>query len=129
MMKTGIDLVEISRIEKSLQNPRFLTRVFSEEERMLFSKKGKSALQSIAANFAAKEAFSKALGTGIRHFNLQDVSVLRKESGEPYFKFHNQAQILVAKSGLSFCVSLTHTDQYASAVVVAFPRQDEEELS
>lgn len=113
-------MVEISRIKKSLQNPRFLTRVFSEEERLLFSQKGTAAPQSIAANFAAKEAFSKAIGTGIRQFSLQDVSLLRKGTGEPYFLFQNSAQELVQKSGLSFSISITHTNQYAAAVVVAY---------
>ncbi len=119
MLTTGIDLIEISRIEKSLENPRFLTRVFSVEEVALFRERGFRA-ETIAANFAAKEAFSKALGTGIRGFWLSDVSVLRDPLGRPYFRFCGNAQKLVEQAGLSFSVSLTHTDTTAAAFVIGF---------
>lgn len=116
-IQTGIDLVETGRIQKSLQNPRFLTRVFSKDERDLFARM-RDAVPTIAANFAAKEAFSKAMGTGVRGFLLAEVSVLRNELGAPYLALSGQAQKLA--EGLCFSVSLTHTEHYASAVVVAY---------
>lgn len=119
MVTTGIDLIEIKRIAASLGNPRFLTRVFSVEEIKLFEKKGNS-IPTIAANFAAKEAFSKALGTGIRGFWLNEVSVLRDELGKPYFKLSGRAEQAAKERGLSFSVSLTHTDDTAAAFVVGF---------
>lgn len=119
MLTTGIDLIEISRIEKSLENPRFLTRVFSVEEAALFRERGYRA-ETIAANFAAKEAFSKALGTGVRGFWLSDISVLRDQLGRPYFRFMGNAQKLVEQAGLSFSVSLTHTRTTAAAFVIGY---------
>ncbi len=118
MNRIGIDLVEIGRMEKSLKNPRFLTGVFSEEERaFLCSGKGKAA--SAAANFAAKEAFSKALGTGIRGFSLKEVGVLRRENGAPYLLLSGRAKRVAEELGLEFSLSLTHEAGIACAVVTA----------
>lgn len=119
MVDTGIDLVEIDRIEKSLKNPRFLMRFFSERERELFTLKNNNP-QTIAANFAAKEAFSKAIGTGISGFELHEVEVLREDNGKPYLSFTGKALDLVSARGLSFSISLTHTKNYASAVVLCY---------
>lgn len=79
--------------------------------------------ETIAANFAAKEAFSKALGTGIRGFSLTEVSVLRNELGAPYFVFSGEAEKIVRERGLQFSVSLTHTDELAAAFVVAWQQE------
>lgn len=117
---TGIDLVKIDRIRKSMENPRFAARVFSASERELFAHK-KDPYPSFAANFAAKEAFSKALGTGVRGVALNEVSVLRDELGAPYFAFTGNAARIVEERGLSFSVSLTHTEDMAGAFVIACP--------
>jgi len=122
MNNIGIDITVISRIEASLQDPRFLTRVFSEEEQAFLQKKGLSPA-SAAANFAAKEAFSKALGTGVRGFSLNEVSVLRHENGEPYLSLTGRAAALAEERGLSFRVSLTHDGGFACAVVAAEERK------
>lgn len=80
---------------------------------------GKKA-ESVAANFAAKEAFSKALGTGVRGFSLNEVSVLRDESGAPFFAFSGNAERIVKERKLGFSVSLSHTKNMACAMVVAY---------
>ena len=116
-MRVGIDSIEISRIEKSLELNGFKERVFSTAEIEYFDKKG-SRVQSYAANFAAKEAFSKALGTGMRGFSWTDISVLRDELGAPYLRLTGSA--LAAAKGLSFTVSLTHTQTTATAIVIAY---------
>lgn len=123
MIKTGIDLVEISRIQKSMENPRFLTRVFSEEELEYFQQKGAHKIESAAANFAAKEAFSKALGTGVRGFSLREVSVLRDKLGAPFLSLSKKAAQLA--QGYEISLSLTHTAHYASAVVILTKNQNE----
>ena len=124
---TGIDLVEISRIAKSIENPRFLERVYSPEELELLRSRAKdgialhlspSAVNTAAANFCAKEAFSKALGTGVRGFALCEVSVLRDELGRPYFSLTGNAKKLVEEMGLTLSVSLSHAKDYATAVVM-----------
>ena len=71
----------------------------------------------MAANFAAKEAFSKALGTGLRGFRLTEVQVLRDEWGAPFFQLDGTAA--ERARGLCFSVSLTHTREYAQAFVLA----------
>lgn len=114
---TGIDLVEINRIQDIVQRSRFLHRFFSQEEIDFFIKKSYSPA-SIAANFAGKEAFSKALGTGVRGFSLSEVSILRDEHGSPYIKLSGDAK--KAAGDRSFSISLTHTDTAAAAVVVAY---------
>ena len=119
-MYVGIDLVEIARIARSLANPRFLLRCFSEEERAMFARRG-TPPQTVAANFAAKEAFGKALGSGIRGFALGEVAVLRDGAGAPYLALFGAARQLAEARGLAFSVSLTHTDTTAAAVVLAYP--------
>ena len=118
-MQVGIDTVEIKRIESLVQNKeRFLERVFSEKEQEEFIKRNNKT-EHIAAAFCAKEAFSKALGTGVVGFNLNEVSLLHKENGKPYLAFTGKAQELVKKRNLSFDVSITHTGSIATAIVIA----------
>ena len=84
----GTDIVSIERIKKSLKNKNFLKRIFNEKE-ILKCKKTKSTSNCFAKRFAAKEAFSKALGTGISNgINFNEIIVLNKKSGKPYIK-HN----------------------------------------
>ena len=119
-MTVGIDTVEIERIKELINNKeRFLERVFSEDEIKEFSLKNNKP-EHIAASFATKEAFSKALGTGISGFKLAEVSLLHLENGKPYLKFSGNALSIVNKKGLSFDVSVTHTDSLATAVVIGF---------
>jgi len=118
----GVDLVEIQRIEKSLASPHFLSRVFGEEEIMQYRSRGSGA-SFLAASFCAKEAFAKALGTGLRGFKLREVQVLRDELGKPFFHLSGSALDLARTSGLEFAVSLSHTKNYAVAFVVATPIQ------
>ena len=116
-MRVGIDTVEIARVEKSLMIPGFKERVFSAEEIEMLDKKG-NPTQSYAANFAAKEAFSKAIGTGISGFSLKEVSVLRDSLGAPYIVLCGRAEELAKEQ--SFTVSLTHTRKDATAIVIAY---------
>lgn len=118
----GTDIVEISRIRKSCQNKRFMERVYSEKEAALFLTK-KDPYPSLAGNWAAKEAFSKALGTGVRGFELCEVSVLRDNSGAPYFEFTGKAKEIADSRKLDFSVSISHSKEYATAVVAAFSRK------
>lgn len=119
MYSVGIDMVEIARIKKSMKNPRFLKFILGEEEyKELESKKFIS--QSVAANFCAKEAFAKAVGTGFRGFNIREVQILRDNLGRPYIFLTGKAFETWGKGEYKFSVSLTHTKELASAVVVCF---------
>lgn len=119
---TGIDLIKIERIEKSIRSPRFLARVFSAEENAFFVSRGMRA-ETIAASYAAKEAFGKALGTGIRGFAFKEVAVLRDPLGAPYFALSGNAARIAEERGLRFSLSLTHTEELAAAFVVAWKEE------
>lgn len=116
-MRIGTDIVEIDRIRKSAQKERFLKHVFSSDELEFLNKKRDPA-PSMAANWAAKEAFSKALGTGVRGFELYEVEVLRDELGAPFFRLSGKAEEIAQGLGIKPIVSLSHSDKYAVAFVV-----------
>ena len=118
MYKIGVDIVAISRMEKSCQKESFRLHVFTQAELDMFYNREKPKIASLAANFAAKEAFSKALGTGIRDFNLNEVEILRDELGAPYFNFYGKAAAIVAEKGYTAQVSLSHDDDMAIAMVL-----------
>ena len=120
-MRVGIDLVEIERIEKMLENSRFLKRVFSEKELVEFEKHGYKP-ESIAGAFAAKEAFSKCLGTGVRGFSLNEISLLHNDFGAPFLELEGRAKVVAEEQNLTLCVSISHTKDTAAAVVVVSER-------
>ena len=76
--------------------------------------------QSVAVNFCAKEAFLKAVGKGLGEINLAEVELLRKDSGQPYLQLSGKALELATSEQLTFSVSATHTQNYASVVVLAY---------
>lgn len=121
MMFCGIDLVEIKRIEKSLENARFLEKNFGEREREELLKK-KFRPESVAGCFAAKEAFLKAMQTGLCGFALKEIELLHKSSGAPYLEFSGKTAIEVQRQGLTFTVSITHTKDLAQAIVIGYKK-------
>lgn len=109
----GTDIVEIKRVEKSCENPRFLEKYYTEAERELIRQRKSRA----ASNFAAKEAVSKVFGTGFRGFSAKDIEVLRDELGRPYVVFHGSALELSKTLGITKVhISLSDTKD----LVVAF---------
>ena len=118
-LRVGIDHVEIGRISKIMENPRFLPRFFGKRELAYLRQKGFPPA-SVAANFCAKEAFSKALGTGLRGFKIREVELLREENGRPFLSFSGRALELVQQSGLRFEVSVSHDRHYALVQVIGF---------
>lgn len=117
MIQNGIDIVEIDRIEKSIQNEAFKTRVYGKEE---LCELENEKPENYAGVFCAKEAFSKAIGTGIRGFSLNEVQVLHDQLGAPYFSFSGNALKSVLEKGMKFSLSISHSKQYAVASVIAY---------
>lgn len=113
----GVDTTSISRIEKSMKRDGFLIKFFGSDERALFEMKNLRS-QTIAANFAAKEALSKALGTGLGGFAFAQAQILRRDSGQPYFKFSGELFGIMADNMVTAQVSLTHEADLATAFVV-----------
>ena len=115
----GADLVQIDRMEKSLKSEAFWNRVFGEEERQLLFGLGEARrMQSAAANFAAKEAFLKAIGTGIGGFALHEIQAVRKQGGAPGFSFTGNAAQWVQQNGIKAHLTLSHDAGLAQAFVV-----------
>lgn len=118
----GIDVVEVDRIESAIERlgDVFLTRLFTDREREYCARQKRPALH-YAARFAAKEAVSKALGTGIGgQAGWLDMEVERAESGAPRMLFSgNAADFLVQQGILEVQVSLSHAKEYAAANAVA----------
>ena len=114
----GVDLVECARIQHSLDRfgDRFLRRVFTDGE-IQYSTSMKFPARHLAARFAAKEAVSKAFGTGFAgQFSWKDIEVRRKATGEPFIVLHDGAAELAKRLGIaSVLISLSHSQDYAVA--------------
>ncbi len=117
----GVDIVETRRIEASLEKfgDRFLHRVFLEGE-IAYCQSMKFPSIHLAARFAAKEAVSKAFGTGIgKTMGWRDIEVRRKDSGEPFIVLHGGAAKAAEERGVSRTfVTLSHTDAHSVANAV-----------
>ena len=117
----GTDIVSINRINKSLKNKNFLKRVYNEKE-ILKCQKTSMSTNCFAKRFAAKEAFSKALGTGIASgINFNEIVVLNKKTGKPYINLIGQTKKTLIKKfkGKKSKISLSLSDEknYAVAFV------------
>jgi holo-[acyl-carrier protein] synthase len=107
----GIDIIEVTRVRNLAEKkPRFLKRIFTSEEVEYCSKK-KNSHQHLAARFAAKEAFFKALGKRIK---WTDVELYNLPSGKPQLKIKDKERF----SFTEVHVSVSHLAEYAAAMVV-----------
>jgi len=117
----GIDIIEVSRIEASYERfgERFLNRILHPNE-IAYCLSYKAPGPFLAARFAAKEAISKAFGTGIgAQLGWQDMEVGRRESGEPFVILHRAGEkLLHARGARTLLISLSHTQSHAAAVAV-----------
>ena len=116
----GIDIVDTERFMPWVQRERFVRRFFhADEAAYIFSLPLQKGAESLAARFAAKEAFGKALGTGLAGFNLSDVCVCKDEAGKPFLRLYGSAEQLLKKNGaVRVHLSLAHEKHYAVAQVI-----------
>ncbi|MBE0696957.1 MAG: holo-ACP synthase [Anaerolineaceae bacterium] len=117
-LRTGIDLIEINRLERldPAIRKRFLHRVFTADE----LEESHGLLPSLAGRFAAKEAVAKALGCGIGPISWQEIEVRRGEQGQPMLKLSGNASLVAEEQGLiTWSISISHTREYAVAIAVA----------
>lgn len=118
----GVDVVEIARIAGSIERhgERFLRRIFTEGE-LRYCRAMKAPAPFYAARFAAKEAVSKAFGTGIgANLGWLDIDVQRRSSGAPFVILHGSGAALAAQLGISeVLLSISHSEHYAVANAVA----------
>ena len=115
----GIDLCGIARMERLLADEKFLRRFFSAEEQAYIEGKGKSAAQTMAGIFAAKEALVKALGTGFTSSSLSDIAVLHDKFGAPYYDLRGEFALHAAQRNITALhLSITHDGGTAAAVCI-----------
>ncbi|ELU5587768.1 holo-ACP synthase [Clostridium perfringens] len=119
----GVDIIEIERVRQAIQNNKnFLSKLFTEREIDYFISRNMNS-EVIAGNFAAKEAVSKALGTGIRGFSFKDIEILRNELGKPEVILHSGAKLIGNKlvgnnNSLRIHLSISHNNSNAIAYSV-----------
>ena len=121
ILGTGIDIIEVARIAASFEKfgERFVNRILLPGE-IAYCLAHRKPAPFLAVRFAAKEAISKAFGTGIgAELGWQDMEIRRKESGEPFVVLHGKGEILfTARGGKKLHVSLSHTENYAAATAI-----------
>lgn len=114
----GTDIVEIKRIEQVInRTSSFIQKSFTYNEIQYFKAKGLRG-NVIAGNFAAKEAISKALGTGFRGFGLKDIEVLRNELGKPIVNLSDKVYELLDVKKFNIHISISHSKENAVAYAV-----------
>ena len=117
----GIDIIEVARVKASYKRfgERFINRVLLADE-IAYCLTHKNPAPFLAARFAAKEAISKAFGTGIgAQLGWRDMEIRRKESGEPFVVLHGKGEkLFAARSAKQLLVSLSHAKDYAAATAV-----------
>ena len=106
----GIDIIEVARVQSTIEkNPRFLSRVFTPQE-IQYCEGKKNKYQHLAARFAAKEAFFKAIG---KRVSWKDIGVINLPSGKPQLEIYKKELFLI-----NIEISLSHLKEFAVAVVV-----------
>ena len=118
MLATGVDIIEIERIERSINRfgDKMRNRIFTSQEQIYCA--GKTT--SLAGRYAIKEAVSKALGTGIGDVNFTDIEVINDTRGKPELVLHNRAKTLASNLGLDqWSISISHTTTHAIGFAVA----------
>ncbi len=118
---TGVDIVEISRVKKAAgSSERFASRIFTSGE-LAYCEGKKRKWASLAARFAAKEAVSKALGTGFGRIKWTEIEVVTEENDKPQVRLYGAAREAAETMGVSkISLSLSHCKEYAVAFVVAY---------
>lgn len=120
MKGLGMDLCAVERMEKILERgDEFLLRFYTQEERAYIARRGKAGPESAAAMYAAKEAFLKAIGTGLSGVPMAEIGVRHEASGQPRYALGEKALTRMAQLGATQAfLSLSHEAGMAAAVCV-----------
>lgn len=116
----GTDIIEIERIEKAISRTNtFFDKVYTENEQTYYKQNHKK-VETLAGLFAAKEAVSKALGTGFRTFSTKDIEIVPNELGKPEVTLYGEAKKLCQCLGIkTIHISISHCKNYATSFAVA----------
>ena len=119
LIGVGCDVIEIARVQKAIEREAFVERVYAPSEIAYCRSRGKQAAASFAARFAAKEAVLKALGTGLRGGELQEIVITNDALGKPSVQLYGYHAQLASKLGVkNIALSMSHSRAMALAYVV-----------
>ena len=115
----GNDIIEIERIEKAISKESFKDKIYTQRELENIKKRGNRA-ETYAGVFSAKEAISKAIGTGVREFSLIDLEILNDDLGKPYVVVSEKLDKIIKskKEDYQIEISISHSKKYATAIAV-----------
>ena len=115
----GNDIIEIERIEKAILKEGFKNKVYTERELENIEKRG-NRTETYAGIFSAKEAISKAIGTGVREFSLIDLEILNDDLGKPYVVISEKLDKILKnkKESYQIEISISHSKKYATAMAI-----------
>ena len=117
----GNDIIEIERIEKAISKEGFKNKVYTQKELENIEKRG-DRVETYAGIFSAKEAISKAIGTGVREFSLTDLEILNDDLGKPYVVVSEKLDKIIKskKENYQIEISISHSKKYATAMAIIF---------
>ena len=115
----GNDIIEIERIEKAISKEGFKNKIYTQRELENIKKRGNRA-ETYAGVFSAKEAISKAIGTGVREFSLTDLEILHEDLGKPYVVISEKLDKIIKskKEDYQIEISISHSKKYAIAMAI-----------
>ena len=115
----GNDIIEIERIEKAISRESFKNKVYTQRELKNIEKRG-NRTETYAGIFSAKEAISKAIGTGVREFSLTDLEILNDDLGKPYVVVSEKLDKILKnkKESYQIEISISHSKKYATAMAI-----------
>ena len=115
----GNDIIEIERVEKAISKEGFIAKVFTQREIENIGKRGNRA-ETYAGIFSAKEAISKAIGTGVREFALTDLEILNDDLGKPYVIVSDKLNKIIQrkKENYQIEIAISHSKKYATAMAI-----------
>ena len=115
----GNDIIEIERIEKAISKEGFKNKVYTQRELKNIKKRG-DRVETYAGIFSAKEAISKAIGTGVREFSLTDLEILNDDLGKPYVVVSEKLDKIIKskKEDYQIEISISHSKKYAIAMAI-----------
>ena len=115
----GNDIIEIERIEKAISKEGFKNKVYTQRELKNIEKRG-NRTETYAGIFSAKEAISKAIGTGVREFSLTDLEILNDNLGKPYVVVSEKLDKILKtkKEDYQIEISISHSRKYATAMAI-----------
>ena len=117
----GNDIIEIERIEKAISKEGFKNKIYTQRELKNIEKRG-NRIETYAGIFSAKEAISKAIGTGVREFSLTDLEILNDDLGKPYVVVSEKLNKILKnkKEDYQIEISISHSKKYATAMAIIF---------